>query len=99
MKNVLYLLTLIFGTAAFIGSCAKDDEDTTTTASAITASSTVSGSITVGSETLSGTYSTSCLTAGVSSMASSGSVPSDTKALAWIFVVNGNDNVTLKMKA
>ena len=27
-------------------------------------------------------------------MASSGSVPSDTKALAWIFVVNGNDNVT-----
>ena len=27
-------------------------------------------------------------------MASSGSVPSDTKALAWIFVVTGNDNVT-----
>mgnify|MGYP000933819171 FL=1 len=27
-------------------------------------------------------------------MASSGSVPSDTKALAWIFVVRGNDNIT-----
>ena len=95
MKNLLYLLTLICGTVVLIGSCAKkDDDDTTTAASAIVASSTASGSITVGSETLSGTYATSCLTAGVSSMASSGSVPSDTKALAWIFVVRGNDNIT-----
>ena len=93
MKNLLYLLILIFGTVTFIGSCAKDDEDTTA-ASAIEAFSSASGSITVGSETLSGTYATSCQTAGVSSMASSGSVPSDTKALAWIFVVTGNDNVT-----
>ena len=93
MKNLLYLLILIFGTVTFIGSCAKDDEDTTA-ASAIEAFSSASGSITVGSETLSGTYATSCQTAGVSSMASSGSVPSDTKALAWIFVVTGNDNLT-----
>ena len=94
MKNLLYLLTLICGTVVLIGSCAKKDDDDTTTAASIVASSTASGSITVGSETLSGTYATSCLTAGVSSMASSGSLPSDTKALAWIFVVNGKDNVT-----
>ena len=94
MKNLLYFLTLIIGTGILIGSCAKKDDDDTTTAASIVASSTASGSITVGSETLSGTYATSCQTAGVSSMASSGSVPSDTKALAWIFVVTGNDNVT-----
>ena len=58
------------------------------------AASTASGSITVGSETLSGTYATSCYTAGVSDLVSSGSVPSDTKALGWLFVVTGNDNNT-----
>ena len=58
------------------------------------AASTASGSITVGSETLSGTYATSCITAAVSELVSSNSLPSDTKALGWLFVVTGNDNVT-----
>ena len=92
MKNILMIIIL----SLILFSCGEKEEaeDDTASASAIEASSTASGSITVGSETLSGTYSTSCQTAGVSSMASSGSVPSDTKALAWIFVVTGNDNVT-----
>ena len=95
MKNLLFLLALICGTVALIGSCAKKEESTTTaTTSALVAASTASGSITVGSETLSGTYATSCYTAGVSDMVSSGSVPSDTKALGWLFVVRGNDNIT-----
>ena len=95
MKNLLFLLALICGTVTLIGSCAKKDDDTTTTAiTALEATSTASGSITVGSETLSGTYATSCLTAGVSDLVSSNSVPSDTKALAWLFVVRGNDNIT-----
>ena len=58
------------------------------------AASTASGSITVGSETLSGTYATSCITAAVSELVSSNSLPSDTKALGWLFVVTGNDKVT-----
>ena len=67
MKNVFFLLVLICGTVALIGSCAQKDDTTTTTttATALVASSTASGSITVGSETLSGTYATSCYTAGV----------------------------------
>ena len=92
MKNILMIIIL----SLILFSCGEKEEaeDDTASASAIEESSTASGSITVGSETLSGTYATSCLTAGVSSMASSGSIPSDTKALAWIFVVTGNDNVT-----
>ena len=84
-----------------IGSCAEKDENTTSNTgvcsvdcTALVAASTASGSITVGSETLSGTYATSCYTAGVSDLVSSNSVPSDTKALAWLFVVRGNDNIT-----
>ena len=96
MKNLLFLLALICGTVALIGSCAKKDENATTatTTTPVVAASTASGSITVGSETLSGTYATSCYTAGVSDLVSSNSVPSDTKALAWLFVVRGNDNIT-----
>ena len=49
----------------------------------------------MGSETLSGSYVTSCYAgAAVDSMASSSTVPSDTKSIAWAFVVNGNDNVS-----
>ena len=96
MKNLLFLLALICGTVALIGSCAKKDENATTatTTTALVAASTASGSITVGSETLSGTYATSCYTAGVSALVSSDSLPSDTKALGWLFVVTGNDNNT-----
>ena len=90
MKNILMIIIL----SLILFSCGEKEEAEDDTASVIEASSTASGSITVGSETLSGTYATSCITAGVSDMASSGSVPSDTKALAWIFVVRGNDNIT-----
>ncbi|HIB94227.1 MAG TPA: hypothetical protein EYO60_08030 [Candidatus Lambdaproteobacteria bacterium] len=100
MRNVVFLLTLICLTVALIGSCAKKDDDTTSTTgvcsdcTALEATSTASGSITVGSETLSGTYATSCYTAGISDLVSSGSVPSDTKSVGWLFVVRGNDNIT-----
>ena len=83
MINVVFLLTLICLTVALIGSCAKKDDDTTSTTGvcsdciALEATSTASGSITVGSETLSGTYATSCYTAAVSELVSSNSLPSD----------------------
>ena len=93
MKNIYIILILIFSFTIF--SCAKKEESTTTaTTSALVAASTASGSITVGSETLSGTYATSCITAAVSDLVSSNSLPSDTKALGWLFVVTGNDNNT-----
>ena len=101
MRNVFFLLVLICGTVALIGSCAVEDDETTTNTgvcsadcAVLVAASTASGSITVGSETLSGTYATSCYTAGISDLVSSGSVPSDTKSVDWLFVVRGNDNIT-----
>ena len=94
MKKLLFWMVLIVGIVALIGSCAKKEESTTTaTTSALVAASTASGSITVGSETLSGTYATSCITA-VSNLVSSNSLPSDTKAIGWLIVVRGNDNIT-----
>ena len=94
MKNIYIILILFLSFTIY--SCAKksDSSSSTSATSALEASSTASGSITVGSETLSGTYATSCITTGVSDLVSSNSLPSDTKALGWIFVVRGNDNVT-----
>ena len=94
MKYFYIILILFFSFTIY--SCAKksDSSSSTSATSALEASSTASGSITVGSETLSGTYATSCITAEVSELVSSNSLPSDTKALGWLFVVTGNDNVT-----
>ena len=101
MKKLLFWIVLIVGTVALLGSCAKKEESTTaaaasvcTTCDPLTSTTTAAGSITVGSATLSGTYATSCITAGVSDLVSSNSLPSDTKALGWLFVVTGNDNNT-----
>ena len=95
MKKLLFWMVLIVGIVALIGSCAKKEESTTTAAaSPLVAASTASGSITVGSETLSGTYATSCITVAGSDLVSSKKLPSDTKAIGWLIVVRGNDNIT-----
>ena len=60
MKKLLFWMVLIVGIVALIGSCAKKDEETA--ASTSVTSTTASGSITVGSETLSGTYVSECNT-------------------------------------
>ena len=55
MKKIIFWTTLISVLALFIGACAKRD-DTTITATAVTCDMTASGSITVGSETVSSSY-------------------------------------------
>ena len=55
MKNIIFWTALISVLALFIGACAKRD-DTTITATAVTCDRTASGSITVGSETVSSSY-------------------------------------------
>ena len=55
MKKIIFWTALISVVAFFIGACAKRD-DTTTTAAAVTCSTTASGSITVGSDTVSSSY-------------------------------------------
>ena len=55
MKKIIFWTALISVVTLFIGACAKRD-DTTTTAAAVTCSRTASGSITVGSDTVSSSY-------------------------------------------
>ena len=74
-------------------SCAKKDESSTTTSSTTYATSksgvTASGSITVGSDTVSGTYATVCIDA------SSGiTKPSDTTHVGYIIVITGSSTFT-----
>ena len=55
MKIIIFWTALISVAALFIGACAKRD-DTTITATAVTCDRTASGSITVGSDTVSSSY-------------------------------------------
>ena len=55
MKKIIFWTALISVVALFIGACAKRD-DTTITATAVTCDRTASGSITVGSDTVSSSY-------------------------------------------
>ena len=85
MKKLLFWMVLIVGIVALMGSCAKkEDGSTDTTATTATTyvstDTAASGSLTVGSETMSGTYVTECITS-VDTMVSSGSLLSDAKTL------------------
>jgi hypothetical protein len=84
MKKLLFWIVLIVGTGALLGSCAKKDGDTAATTSA--SSTTASGSITVGSETLSGTYVSTCNT-DFAAAAGSSIFPSDVKSGKSVMVV------------
>ena len=94
MKKLLFWMVLIVGIVALIGSCAKKDDDTTTTAVTFTSATTASGSITVGSVAMSGTYVSGCNTSGVAAAVSGGYFPSDVVANRDVIVVEGNDNVS-----
>ena len=97
MKKLLFWLALIVGIMALIGSCAKKDEESAATAAATTyvsTDTTASGSITVGSETMSGVYASQCYTSNLSSLISAGRCPSDTASYGFALVVTGSDNVS-----
>ena len=82
------------GIIAFIGACKKDDDSSSSSSStAFTPTTTASGSITVGSATMSGTYAGECndLTG---SSAIGVYVPSDVLANRDVLVVVGSDNVS-----
>ena len=94
MKKALINLTLIVGIIAVIGACKKDDDDSDSkTITAFTPTTTASGSITVGSAAMSGTYVSDCndLT-GSSALGSQ--IPSDVLANRDVLVVVGSDNVS-----
>ena len=72
MKRINFLMILIGSILAILLSCAKDHDDAASTTSTFTSSTTASGSITVGSATMSGTYASECTTSGVAANVSAG---------------------------
>ena len=96
LKKSLFWLALIVGTVALIGSCAKEDEATTAASTSVT-STTASGSITVGSETLSGTYVSTCNTTQFAAAAGSGFFPSDVKSGKTVIVVTSDTTFSDEM--
>ena len=96
MKKLLFWMVLIVGIVALIGSCAKKDESTTAASTSVT-STTASGSITVGSETLSGTYVSECNTTQFAAAAGSGFFPSDVKSGKTVIVVTSDTTFSDEM--
>ena len=73
-----------------LGSCAKDDDEAaSTTSSSCATDTTASGSITVGSETMSGVYLSNCSTA-FAEVAGTQVFPSDVKSGYMALVVTGD---------
>jgi len=85
-------MILIGSSLAILGSCAKDDDAATTTSSCKT-DTTASGSITVGSETMSGVYLSTCY-AGFADSAGQQIFPSDVKSGYTAVVVTGNTAIS-----
>ena len=93
MKKLLFWMVLICSVAVILTSCSKD-EDSTTAASTSVTSTTASGSITVGSETLSGTYVSACNTTQFAASAGSYMFPSDVKSGKTVIVVTSDTTLT-----
>ena len=96
MKKLLFWMVLIVGTVALLGSCAKKDDDTTAASTSVT-STTASGSITVGSETLSGTYVSACNTTQFAAAAGTQFFPSDVKSGKTVIVVTSDTTFSDEM--
>jgi len=97
MKKLLFWMVLIVGIVALLGSCAKKEESTTAAASTSVTSSTASGSITVGSQTLSGTYVSTCNTTAFAAAAGMSIFPADIKSGKTVMVVTSDTTFSDEM--
>ena len=95
MKKLLFWMVLIVGIVVLLGSCAKKDDATTAATVTFTSTTTAAGSITVGSETMSGTYVSPCYSgAEVAAGASAGQLPSDLLAMRDVLVVTSDTSIS-----
>ena len=95
MKKLLFWMVLIVGIVVLLGSCAKKDDATTAATVTFTSTTTASGSITVGSETMSGTYVSPCNSGAiVATTASDGDLPSDLVAMRDVLVVTSDTSIS-----
>ena len=92
MKKSLFWIVLIVGTVVLLGSCAKKEESTTaaTAPMYLASTTTAAGSITFGSETLSGTYVSACNTTQFAAAAGSNFFPPDVKSGKTVIVVTSD---------
>jgi len=95
MKKLLFWIVLIVGIVALIGSCAKKEEEDSA-ASICATNTTASGSITVGSETMSGVYLSTCNT-GIAASAGTQIFPSDVKSGKTVIVVTSDTTFSDEM--
>ena len=76
-------------------SCAKKDDDSSSiyipTYATSTSGATASGTITIGSDTISGTYASACVTS------SDSTAPSDATYLGFVAVVTGDTSYTREL--
>ncbi len=96
MKKLLFWMVLIVGIVVLLGSCAKKDDDTTA-AVTFTSTTTAAGSITVGSETMSGTYVSACNTTQFAAAAGTQFFPSDVKSGKTVIVVTSDTTISDEM--
>jgi len=97
MKKLLFWMVLIVGIVVLLGSCAKKDDDTAAASSTSVTSTTASGSITVGSETLSGTYVSTCNTTQFAAAAGTYTFPSDVQSGKTVIVVTSDTTFSDEM--
>ena len=89
MKKLLFWMVLVVGTVVLLGSCAKKEETDDAATTSCATDTTASGSITVGSETMSGVYLSTCNT-GFAASAGTQIFPSDVKSGYMALVVTGD---------
>ena len=89
MKKLLFWMVLVVGTVVLLGSCAKKEETDDAATTSCATDTTASGSITVGSETMSGVYLSTCDT-GFAASAGTAIFPSDVKSGYMALVVTGD---------
>ena len=96
MKSCFKWLMIMGGILFFVGSCAKSADDSSSSSSSSSSSctadtaTTASGSITVGSVALAGTYTGACATTFVEAFAAAGLYPSDTKSIKTSYIVTSS---------
>jgi hypothetical protein len=94
MKKLLFWIVLIVGTVVLLGSCAKKDENDAAAATSCATDTTASGSITVGSETLSGVYVSACNTSAFAAAAGTAFFSCGCLSGRTAIVVTGNTALT-----
>jgi hypothetical protein len=81
------------------GTGSLSSEVNATTNKYISTTTTASGSITMGDDTLSGVYASACLTSAsfIASFVNANVWPSEVKAYGNVFVVTGSDNISIEL--